>query len=324
MEEQDGLVRAYELDGSGGGRPVGWPEVRAWTPENAPLWAHFDREHTRVREYAFGAANLPHGVPEALVAEGSRPRVTPVGSGALIVLRGVNQNPGAEPEDMVSIRIWVEERRLLSFRSERLVSPRLVAQELEQGRGPVSAPEVLVDLVEAMVRDLAPVVETLEEELDAIEEALLEEDTPVERRTLADLRRRAVELRRYLYPQRDALARLAVERIPWLDDGLRARLRELAERTARFVEDIDSCRERAAVAKDELVSRQSDLMNRRLYVLGLVTTIFLPLGLLTGLLGINVGGIPGADDPHAFWYVCGILVVLLALQYYLLRRLRWF
>ena len=83
-------------------------------------------------------------------------------------------------------------------------------------------------------------------------------------------------------------------------------------------------RERAQIVKDELSNALSDEMNRNLYQLSLITAIFLPLGFLTGLLGINVGGIPGAETPTAFWIFCGLLSLLVGMQLAMFRRLRWF
>ncbi|TDG11355.1 hypothetical protein E2F43_18370 [Seongchinamella unica] len=74
---------------------------------------------------------------------------------------------------------------------------------------------------------------------------------------------------------------------------------------------------------EELVTRVSEEMNRRSYVFTVVATIFLPLGFFTGLMGINVGGMPGVDADAAFWIVvamCAGIMVALAL---LFRLNRW-
>jgi len=55
-----------------------------------------------------------------------------------------------------------------------------------------------------------------------------------------------------------------------------------------------------------------------------VAAIFLPLGLLTGLLGINVGGIPGAETGSAFWIVSGGLLLLMVVEFWILKKLRMF
>ncbi len=82
-------------------------------------------------------------------------------------------------------------------------------------------------------------------------------------------------------------------------------------------------RERAVVAQDQLTSHLAEELNSRMYVLSLVAAIFLPLGFLTGLLGINVGGIPGAENPGSFGIFVVGLVVLVALELWYFRRRRW-
>ena len=64
-------------------------------------------------------------------------------------------------------------------------------------------------------------------------------------------------------------------------------------------------------------------MNTRTYILTLIAGLVLPIGAVTGLLGINVGGMPGADNPRAFWYVAGGLVLMVAVSYVLVRRKKW-
>ena len=64
-------------------------------------------------------------------------------------------------------------------------------------------------------------------------------------------------------------------------------------------------------------------MNRTMYILSIVAGIFLPLGLLTGLLGINVGGMPGTESKIAFTVVCVFLVVVAGVEYWIFRRKKW-
>jgi zinc transporter len=141
---------------------------------------------------------------------------------------------------------------------------------------------------------------------------------------LATLRRQTITLRRYLAPQRDAFAKLVTEKITWFDDDSRLRLREVSDRLIRNIEDLDAVRERAAVTQEELLSRLSDQMNTRMYVLSVVAAIFLPLGFLTGLLGINVGGIPGAEYPWAFLLFILFLVGIVAVQMLWFKHKKWF
>ena len=157
-----------------------------------------------------------------------------------------------------------------------------------------------------------------------LEEQVLDESGSSLRFDLATLRRQTITLRRYLAPQRDAFAKLITEKIAWLDDDSRLRLREVSDRLIRNIEDLDAVRERAAVTQEELLSRLSDQMNTRMYVLSVVAAIFLPLGFLTGLLGINVGGIPGTENPWAFLIFLLFIIVIFVGQMLWFRSKKWF
>jgi len=111
--------------------------------------------------------------------------------------------------------------------------------------------------------------------------------------------------------------------VQWLTPDDRNHLREVTDHVTRYYEDLDAARDRAAITQDELASRSAEQMNRGMYVLSLVASIFLPLGLVTGLLGINVGGIPGADSPSGFTTVCVVLALIAGLQLWMFRQLKW-
>jgi zinc transporter len=114
------------------------------------------------------------------------------------------------------------------------------------------------------------------------------------------LRKDLIMLRRHIAPQREALARLTTETPTWLDEMSRVRLRDITDRLVRYIEVIDQVTSRASLVQDEIAGQISDSMNRRTYIFTVVAAIFLPLGFITGLLGVNVGGVPGVDDPRAF------------------------
>jgi len=167
------------------------------------------------------------------------------------------------------------------------------------------------------------VLDNLDDLADALEAELEAGEPKRARADLANLRQQTIALRRYLAPQRVALGALLADPPPWLGPQGLARVREVTDATLRYVEDLEALRERTAVIHDELSTRAADQLNQRMYALAMVSLVFLPLGLLTGLLGINVGGMPGAESPVAFWLVCGLLLVISAAIGGWLRFARW-
>ena len=160
--------------------------------------------------------------------------------------------------------------------------------------------------------------------IDDAEELVMEAADVKYRSQITDIRKQAIVFRRYIAPQRDVIAALRVSDMPWLSELHKRRLQESLDRVIRYIEDIDTIRERAQIVKDKLTNALSDKMNKNLYLLSVIAAVFLPLGFLTGLLGINVGGVPGVDDPSAFWVFSGFLSVVVALQILLFKRWKWF
>lgn len=320
---QQALVFAYRLDGKGGGTLLGPADLRA-NSANGVLWIHLDRSEPAAERWIREESGIDSVSTQALLAEETRPREARSGNGLLVILRGVNLNPGADPDDMVSLRLWVDADRVVSLRSKRLMAVQDVRDEIVGGRGPRSTGGLLVNLVERLGERMSDVLSGLTEAADTLEEEVISEESYELRPKLARLRREAIALRRYLAPQRDLLSRLQTERVDWLDEVDRVRVREAADRTTRYVEDLDAVRDRCAITQDELNNRLAERMNKTMYVLSIIAAIFLPLGLLTGLLGINVGGIPGADSRVGFIAVTLVLVVVAAGLVWLFKWLRWF
>ncbi|MBN8430709.1 zinc transporter ZntB [Microbulbifer salipaludis] len=320
---QSGLIHAYLLDGQGRGTRLRWPEVEAWVPEQGKLWLHFDYTDPQARAWISGPAGLDTLVADALLTEETRPRTSGIGDGLLIALRGVNLNPESQPEDMVSIRLWAEEHRVISTRKRQLLSISDLCQQLESGRGPRTCAALVVELADLLVWRMSDTVDMFEDTIDELEDRVVTGASGGLRLDLAMLRKQTITLRRYLSPQREALARLMVEKLDWIEEADRLQLREVSDRLLRHIEDIDAVRERAAVTQEELMSRISEQLNSRMYVLSIIAAIFLPLGFLTGLLGINVGGIPGSENPRAFAVFSVLLVITVAIQLVVFRWKKW-
>ncbi|MFH0783149.1 MAG: zinc transporter ZntB [Pseudomonadota bacterium] len=320
----DGLIHAFILDGLGGGRPLTWQEVERWTPAEGRLWIHLSYDAPLAARWIEHTCGLDPVVSQSLLSEETRPRSIVVGKGLLMTLRGINHNPGSDHEDMISVRIWAEDMRIISTRKRHLLTIAEIADNLAAGRGPSTSGEFIEMIAELLTTNIERAVDIIEEQAAVLEEQVIHfRDKGLLRSQISAIRRKAILLRRYLAPQREAITRLQSETIPWLGDRVRKHLHETSNSLIRIIEDLDSIHERAIVAQEELVSLLSEQLNRRMYTLSLVTTIFLPLSFLTGLLGINVGGIPGADYPWAFTIVVLVVLSIVLGQLLYFRKHRW-
>lgn len=323
MTNQDGFIFAFCLDGKGGGKHLAWEEIGAWVPADGTLWVHLDYRGAAARTWLEQESKIDPLLLESLTATETRPRSDVHKNVMLGILRGVNLNPGADPEDMVSIRFWIEGDRIVTMRHRRILALEGLRKAVESGEGPVGSGDFLDSLADRLTAHMGRVIVDIDDEFDAIEEEVLTVKSYELRPKLANIRRSVISLRRYIAPQRDVITQIQNAKVDWLNDAERMSLRETADRTTRFVEDLDAIRDRATVTQEELNSTLSEQMNKTMYVLSIVAGIFLPLGLLTGLLGINVGGIPGTENPWAFAIFCVILVAVAVWQIWLFKRKKW-
>lgn len=313
------FVFGYQLDGSGSG-------IRIDDPATAPdsdVWLHFDYSQADIED-RLSALGLPAWVVESLIRPNTRPRTVLLPQGVLMLLRGVNLNPGADPEDMVSLRFWFDQHRLVTVRQRRLFAVQDVSAELQAGRGPKTTAEALVSIVERLADRIAECVDTIEEQITHYETSVETDPPQGLRAEVAATRRQTAVVRRFLAPQRDALDTLYLHSKGLLSQEHAYAIREQTDRIARYVEDLDLVRERTLVIQEELINRIAQEQNARMYVLSIIAAIFLPITFITGLFGMNVAGLPGIDHPQAFLLVAGCMTMVTIGTLIYLRSKGWF
>ncbi|SHE37292.1 zinc transporter [Modicisalibacter ilicicola DSM 19980] len=317
------FVTAYCLDGTGGGTLLDADQLhRLWNSNEPSLWLHLDFRHDDVMTYLHSLAGLDEAVIEALLEEDTRPRVARFGRGVVTTLRGINFNPGAARDDLISLRVWMTPKRLITLRRHPLHAVSVVRERIDGGDGALTIPDLVAWLTETLVDQVGDVTHQLDENLARMEEAQLTDQAEIDADDLARIRRPLINLRRFMGPQRDCLSQLAQGPL-WLDEETKVSLRESANQLSRYVEDFNAMQERALILQEQLWSEHNERLNQRMYMLAIITTVFLPLSFLTGLLGINVGGIPGAESPYGFTVFIGITLVIGVLVMLLLKRKHW-
>ena len=317
--EQEALVFALALDGNGGALEG----IDASTTGAKSKWLHFDMSFVSTCEW-LNEQRLEEDIILALLSPETRPRVVSKSSGLLLIVRGINTNPGANPQDMVSLRLWIENNRLISVRQRRLLSVQDVRQSLAIGEGPTSISDVVASVLAKMTERIAEFVDATEAQVEALELATQNENIRVLRPKISLLRRQTAVVRRYLAPQREAINALFRLEGDYLDVTHRHAIRDLGDRLTRYVEDLDLVRERALVIESELADRISQQLNERMYLFSIIAAIFLPITFITGIFGMNVGGMPGVEEPAAFWIALASMAVVAVILMVILKIKKWF
>lgn len=274
-------------------------------------WHHFELGDPKLADWLF--ANVPAIAAKALIQSETRPRCDLLGDGIILNLRGVNLNEGQDAEDMVSLRLWVTAEMIVTVRMRRIFALEDIRKRITEGDGPETVGAFLTQLITGLTDRIENTAMRLTETTDDIEDAVLE-DGAGNVTGLGALRHSTIKLRRYIGPQKDALAKLATLDSPVLTEVDRLQLREPANRMAMALEALDAVRDRLVSLQDHLDMQVALNQGRNGYVLSLIAAIFLPLGFLTGLFGMNVAGLPGTEWPMSFALLCiAMLVVALAL-----------
>jgi len=290
---------------------------------DGPHWVHLERGHDEVTKWLSNHAHVPSLYIPALVEDAARPRIERVDDHLLIVLRGANMNEGDAPHDLIGLRLWVNADSVTSIRLRPIKTIATIREHLAAGTGPGTSADFLVTTVNGLTERLRELIDSIEMKVDALEEEAEGSKPRGLREQVVATRHMIAGLRRYMAPQRDALFALAGIKADWLDETHRAQIAEQAQNTVRLVEALEELKERTTVIHDDLIAHVNERMNGTMYMLALVSILLLPPSLLTGLFGINVGGMPLVDSPIGFWIVLGLVPGLIAVFLVMLRWLRW-
>ena len=296
------------LVGDGPCRRVSSDEAAAYSGRGF-IWLHVDTLEEADLAALQGEGDIPEVAAHALVATETRPRCDRIENGALVNLRGPAEVETSDTDRLVSIRMWVRQGRVNSVSRRPLLALRRVVEKMEAGR--IHDPgDLVAAFARAISKQLDPEVAALGDALDDCETSLEPQQVYKLRSTIARIRSEAITYRRFVAPDRDALLTLAHLDFDWLAEEDRLHIREAADRFSRMAEELEAVRERAALLHEQLTDLRGEQMEVRALLLSIVALIFLPLTFITGLLGMNVQGIPYANEPWAFWGVVAFCVAI--------------
>ncbi|HEX8555699.1 MAG TPA: CorA family divalent cation transporter [Sphingomonas sp.] len=286
-------------------------------------WIHLSTTAEDAQSWLRDAAHLAGPVIEALTAAETRPRCEAFEEGALLNLRGRSSEELASSDPLASVRIWATHGRVISVTRKPLVVVPMVEREVEAGRI-LDPGDLITAFATAITTDLDPLVADLGDTLDDCEESLDANQIFELRRHVTRVRKDAINYRRFIAPQRQAIERLAALRGDWLDAADRQHLAAAADRAARMAEELEAIRERASLTHEALTDLRAEQLDSRGLLISAVAMVFLPLTFITGLYGMNVEGLPYAQRPWAFDAIAGLCVLIVVGVVGWFVRQRWF
>ncbi|EGA71127.1 Mg2+ and Co2+ transporter [Vibrio sinaloensis DSM 21326] len=280
-------------------------------------WYHCQREQAGLREW-LAVNQVPSAIIDSLLANDTRPRFETYSEDCfLVILRGINLNQGSEPDDMLSLRILWFNNTLITTRK---VPSRAVSQllsDLENGSGPRSLDSVLTSLMNSVNRLIADFLSNIEESIGE-----LEQDESMSIKEINQTHLRLLKLRRYIKPQRYVFEDLINAQLPMLTSQS-LQIKNGLDSILRINESIEFYIDQINFHLGSVNQKQNEIMNRNTYLFSIIAGIFLPASFFTGLLGVNIGGIPGVDEPMAFTLFCLSLLLIAVVEIIILKKFKF-
>ncbi|MDA8122383.1 MAG: magnesium/cobalt transporter CorA [Deltaproteobacteria bacterium] len=298
-------------------------------PEDGVLWLDIcglsDPEVVKAVGERFGFHPL---ALEDVLNVPQRPKVERYEGHLLIVLREVRY-PG--PPEQVSL--FLGERVVVTFQERPEDSFEPVRNRLRQGKGQIrtqGADFLAYTLCDAVIDAFFPTLEKLGDEVEELEERVIASPSPAIFHEIRRAKQRLLEVRRAVWPARDAMNELLREDSPLIRTGTRPYLRDCYDHTVQLMDMVETFREMAAGLVDEYMSSVSNRMNEIMKVLTVIATIFIPLTFVVGLYGMNFNtqaspyNMPELGWRYGYPAVLLVMAAIAAGMLYYFRRKKWF
>lgn len=315
--DQHGLICGFVFSNDGVGQTISAEQalLRLADPAQAQgfVWLHFNLAQVNAEKWLRQNLALSDVFYETL-REASRSTRVELDDGTLVALvNDVHYDFSFEPSDISTLWLSVSEKLIVTARIQPLRSVDRLRDAVRRGTPIASSVALLVHLMHDQGDVLANIVREITTRIDAIEDKLLAGRLETKRADLGVSRRLLVRLQRLLAPEPAALFRLLKKPPPWIREADLEDLHQSSEEFNVALSDMAALQERIKLLQEEIAGRVAEANNRSLFVLTVVTVMALPINIIAGLFGMNVGGIPLADHPGGFWIVVAVIVSFTAI-----------
>ncbi len=326
LASQSGLVWGYCLDRKGGATPLDPPALASFLTrhqqgtEQSLLWLHFNLSQAATERWLRDHAALPPEFFEALHLGSRSTRVELVDDGLIAVVNDVLHGFSFDPSEISTLWMYVTPAIVISARRKPLKSVDRLRHSVHNGARVTSTVELLTRLLRDQADVLMGIVRDAVARVDEVEDELLAGRLHHKRENLGALRRVLVRLQRLMAPEPAALFRLLQRPPAWIAEDDLQDLRQSSEEFSAVLVDMASLQERIKLLQEEIAAMITEKSSRNLFTLTVLTVLALPINLVAGLFGMNVGGIPFADHALGFWRVVGLLATVTSVAVWLILR----
>jgi zinc transporter len=322
LKDHRGLLCGFLLQSQAPVRSLEWDEIaEAFGVPHSAVWLHFNLVDTRSRGWIANCDRIPQVARDLLLAIDPHIQLERVEDGFMGAIGDLYYEFNADPDSLGLLRVYIDHSCVISVRSRPLKAIDKLRRDLNDGESIDSSMDLMVHLVKLLADMFDQVVTDLREVVEDMEDQTLKENFYADRRELSRVRRLLAQLRRHLNANRQAFSARLIPDLPsWCRETEESELRRNLDRLSAVAQDLELVQERARLVQEEIASKLQETVNRNLYVLSIVTTIFLPITLITGIFGMNVGGVPWTQDPLGLFWCMNLMGFTLSIVFIVLRR----
>ena len=325
LADTAGLICGFRLRPDGPVEQIsGGAEDWKSASESGPVWLHFNLADTRARQWLATCGRIPVAARERLLGDDRHIGLRAMGGGLAGLLGDVGYEFEADPENLGLLHVYVDEHWIVTARTHPLRVADQLRREFLDGAVAPTPMFVLVRFAEELGELFDGIATAQADLIDDIEDAVLKNRGRSEGGELGRVRRLVARLRRHVAAQRQALGLVAHRSPVWARDEEVEKMRRAYEQTDLVAQDLEATQERGRLLQEEISNSLGEATNRNLYVLSIVTAIFMPITLITGIFGMNIGGLPWLTDDGGFLWVMVVMTVTALVTLSVLHWKRFF
>jgi zinc transporter len=320
LPDTRGLICGFQLRADGPATPLDVAVLDgAATAAPSGLWLHFNLTDTRARHWIAQCPWLPARARELLLSADPQARVERVDDGFVGSLASLHLDDGSE---FGLFHFHVDARCVITGRRHPLAPLESLRAELSNGAVIDGPARMLLRLIDVATATLAATTAALDDTIDAAEDRILVGRLDRQGIDLGDSRRYMARLRRLLVAERAVMQVMAEDLPAWWGEAATDGLGRSIDTVTAVAQDLELVQERARLLSEEVSHRLAEATNRNLYFLSIITAVFMPISLVAGIFGMNVGGLPWLETPWGFLWTILCMAATLALALWFLRRRR--
>lgn len=320
--DSSGLICGFCLQQQGPAQPLRW-DVK-FNPEtlSGPIWLHFNLADSRTTHWIAACESIPQDARDLLLDHDEQARHEVADNGIALVIGDLHHDFNGDPEGLGTLRLYIDKHLLITGRRHPLKAVDELRHEMTAGLNVNTTGDLFARLIELLAATFQSVVKNHADIVDDVEDQILAGHVREQGAQLGRVRRLLARLRRHVNGERHALTQGLARMHRWAGGADTTELRQAVERLDGTAQDLELVQERARLLQEEIAGRLGEATNRNLYLLSVMTTVLLPINLITGIFGMNTNGLPWSQNQNGFWHAVFCMLIGIAISLVFLRRNR--